>query len=296
MQAETESIRTNQAQVRDSFLSHVSHELRSPLTSIYSFSTIVADGLAGETSSQQDEYLQIILRNVRQLRGMIEDLLEATQVRAGKLRVEWQPVSVDEAIVYAMETLQGVAREREVSLSFRRSTNLPLVCGDATRVRQILTILIDNAIKFTPAGGLVNVRASIDRKVEGYLLIEVSDTGCGIPAGATERIFEHLQQVTDPAADPGRAGRRGLGLGLHIAKELVTLLGGKIWVNSEPQKGSQFFFTLCILPSTGLVQPILTQERRPGEEPPGTNSNLIVEPAAVPLRVPINCANFQEGV
>ncbi len=246
MQAETDLIRNQQLQLRDEFLSHVSHELRSPLTSIYSFSTIVADGLAGGTSPQQDEYLRIILRNVRQLQAMIEDLLEVTQARTGKLSVELQPVCVDEAISYAVDTLQGVANQKRVTLSFHRSPGLPLAYADATRVRQILTILLDNAVKFTPAGGLVNLQANLQQKDTGFLVVDVSDSGCGIRPEATRRIFEHLYQVTDPAVDAGRAGRRGLGLGLHIAKELVTRLGGEIWVTSEPEKGSHFAFTLPI--------------------------------------------------
>src|SRR5271168_2694997 len=149
MQKETDLMRKHQVQLRDEFLSHVSHELRSPLTSIYSFSTIIADGLAGETSPQQDEYLQIILRNVRQLQSMIEDLLEVTQAQAGKLSVELQSVAVEEAIVYAVDTLRGIAAEKEIALSFRCSANLPPAYADATRLRQILTTLLDNALKFT---------------------------------------------------------------------------------------------------------------------------------------------------
>jgi phosphoserine phosphatase RsbU/P len=98
MQAESDRMRSLQLQLRDDFLSHVSHELRSPLTSIYSFTTIVADGLAGETSPQQGDCLQIVLRNVRQLQAMIEDLLEVTQVQEGKLSIELEAVALGEAI------------------------------------------------------------------------------------------------------------------------------------------------------------------------------------------------------
>jgi signal transduction histidine kinase len=261
MQVETDLMRMHQVQLRDEFLSHVSHELRSPLTSIYSFSTIIADGLAGETSPQQNEYLQIILRNVSQLQAMIEDLLEVTQAQEGKLSVELRSVPVNEAISYAVDTLQGAAAEKGIDLSFVPSANLPAAYADATRVRQILTILLDNAMKFTPGGGAVKVVAGSYEKDPNLLLVEVSDTGCGIDAEAAEHIFEHLYQVTDP----GRAGRRGLGLGLHIAKDLVTRQGGQIWVRSEPRIGSRFFFTLPIFSLAGLIRPILRHERKPGE-------------------------------
>ena len=261
MQMETDLMRKHQVQLRDEFLSHVSHELRSPLTSIYSFSTIIADGLAGETSPQQDEYLQIILRNVRQLQAMIEDLLEVTQAQAGKLSVELQSVSVNEAISYAVDTLLGTATAKEITLTFDPPADLPAAYADATRVRQVLTILLDNAMKFTPAGGAVKVAAGPYEKDPNVLLVEVSDTGCGIDKEAAEHIFEHLYQVTDP----GRAGRRGLGLGLHIAKDLVTRQCGEIWVESEPQVGSRFFFTLPIFSLAGLIRPILRHEKKPGE-------------------------------
>jgi signal transduction histidine kinase len=261
MQREADLMRKNEVRLRDEFLSHVSHELRSPLTSIYSFSTIIADGLAGETSPQQNEYLQIILRNVRQLQSMIEDLLQVTQAQAHKLSVELESVSVNEAIEYAVDTLRGAAKGKEINLSFEPSGRLPSVHADATRVRQVLTILLDNAVKFTPAGGTVKVEASEYEKDRSMVQIQVSDTGCGIGPEAIERIFEHLYQVTDP----GHAGRRGLGLGLHIAKDLVTRQGGKIWVTSEVETGSHFCFTLPVFSLAGVIRPILAHEKSAGD-------------------------------
>ena len=260
MQAEADLMRTNEIKLRDEFLSHVSHELRSPLTSIYSFNSIIADGLAGQTTPQQDEYLQIILRNVGQLRAMIDDLLEVTQAHSGKLTLELQSVSVSEAAAYAVDTLSGAAKQQEITLSFLPSAALPSAFADATRVRQILTILLDNAVKFTPAGGTVTVKAREYEKDGSMVLIEVSDTGCGIEPEETERVFEHLYQVTDP----GSAGRRGLGLGLHIAKDLVTRQGGKIWVASLPGKGSLFSFTLPIFSLASLIRPVLAEQKEAG--------------------------------
>jgi signal transduction histidine kinase len=243
MQAETDLIRTQQMRLKDEFLSHVSHELRSPLTSIYSFSTIIADGLAGETSRQQDEYLKIILSNVRQLRAMIEDLLEVTRTQTGKLSLELQRVSVPEAITYSVATF------------------LPYAIADPTRLRQILTILLDNAVKFTSSGGTVDVEAKILDNTPGFLLVTVSDSGCGIEPDLTERIFELLYQV----AGSSWAGRQGLGLGLHIAKELVERMGGKIWVKSKLEEGSRFHFTVPIFSMDSLIASILIHEKKPGE-------------------------------
>ena len=237
-----DQFRQKEMVIKENFLSHVSHELRSPLTSIYSFSTLILDGLAGEVTPQQQEYLQIIMRNVDQLLSMIEDLLEDTLVREARLKVHPQSASVAEAIEYAVDTLRGTSEHKGVALSFSSSPDLPPAYADPMRLRQILTILLDNATKFTPQGGAVAARASVSEVFPGFLLVEVSDTGRGIDPEATELIFERLYQATDP----GEAGRRGLGLGLHIARGLVLRQRGTIWVSSELGNGSRFSFTLPI--------------------------------------------------
>ncbi|MEA2538951.1 MAG: hypothetical protein QOH35_317, partial [Acidobacteriaceae bacterium] len=142
-------------QLRDEFLSNVSHELRSPLTSIYSFSSIIADGLAGATNEQQDEYLGIIQRNVRQLQSMIEDLLAITAGRNGKLNIQPREASISEAILDALHTAEANATAKGIKLSSAVPPKLPSAYADPIRLVQVLTILCDNAIKFTPKGGLV---------------------------------------------------------------------------------------------------------------------------------------------
>jgi two-component system sensor histidine kinase/response regulator len=240
-------------QLRDDFLSNVSHELRSPLTSIYSFSSIIADGLAGPTNAQQDEYLGIIQRNVRQLKSMIEDLLAVTAGRTGKLTIQPQEASLSEAIVDAVHTAEANATAKGIKLSSVVPPKLPSAFADPVRLLQVLTILCDNAIKFTPAGGSVKVETKVFEKLPGYLLVEVSDTGCGIKPELLERVFEYLYQVTESS----EAGRKGLGLGLHIAKELVTRQGGSIWATSEQGAGSVFSFTLPVYVGQNLDEPAL---------------------------------------
>src|ERR1700688_2450637 len=161
MQTETDLIRTQQMQFQDEFLSHVSHELRSPLTAIYQFVTILLDRLAGELNVEQSDYLGIVLRNVKQLQSMINDLLEITRVQAGKLTIELQCTSVPDAIVYTVNTLQGAATAKGITLSADMDCQLLPVNADPTRVQQILIVLVDNAIKFTPAGGTVKVQARV---------------------------------------------------------------------------------------------------------------------------------------
>ena len=240
--AEIDRSAKEQLQLKDDFLSRVSHELRSPLTSIYSFTTILVDGLAGETTVEQNGYLEIILKNVEQLQAMIEDLLQVTQAKAGKVALDPQCVSVCEAVVYSLQTLRSAAAAKNIELSFGPSAQLAPAYADPMRLRQVLIILLDNAIKFTPSGGRVAVRAELSEDDPHLVLVEVSDTGCGIDPAMRERIFEHLYQVS--ASDA--AGRRGLGLGLHIAKDLVMRQGGEIWVDSEPGQGSRFLFTVPV--------------------------------------------------
>jgi signal transduction histidine kinase len=258
MQTETDLIRTQQIQFKDEFLSHVSHELRSPLTAIYQFVTILGDRLAGDLNVEQQEYLEIILRNVKQLQSMINDLLEVTREQAGKLMIETQCTPASDAIAYAVNTLQGAAIAKGIALSRECQDSLPSVCADPMRLRQILIILLDNAIKFTPANGAVRIHARVDEGFPGLLLLEVRDSGCGIPSGMTERIFERLVQASDPAL----AGRNGLGLGLYICKELVTRQGGKIWATSAPGRGSVFSVTLPVFSLPRLIAPSLKKGRR----------------------------------
>jgi signal transduction histidine kinase len=257
MQAESDLIRTNQMQFKDEFLSHVSHELRSPLTAIHQFVTILLDKLAGELNLEQREYLEIVFRNVKQLHAMINDLLEVTRMQAGKLQIELQQTSISDAIIYAVDTLQGAATAKGITLTSEIELRLPPACGDPTRIRQILIILLDNAIKFTPANGAVKVKAGVSEEDPNLLLLEVSDTGCGISPEMTERIFERLFQTADPAS----AGRKGLGLGLFICKELVTRQGGRIWARSALGKGAVFSLTLHVFSLPNLIAPALKRER-----------------------------------
>jgi signal transduction histidine kinase len=251
MQTETEVLRTQQLQFKDEFLSHVSHELRSPLTAIYQFVTILLDGLAGELRPEQLEYLGIVLTNVKQLRSMIDDLLEVTRVQAGKLLIDLQRTSIADALDYTTNTLQGAATSKGIALSVHVHEGLPMMCADPTRVRQILIILIDNAIKFTPVGGTVRVTARLREEFSDYLVLEIADSGCGISPEMTERIFERLFQASDRAS----AGRKGLGLGLYICKELVTRQGGQIWATSERGHGAVFSVTLPVYSLPKLIAP-----------------------------------------
>jgi PAS domain S-box-containing protein len=262
-QAEEALEQSRQAQMRfkDEFLSHVSHELRSPLTAIKQFTSILLGGLAGELNKEQREYQEIVLKNIRQLQTMIDDLLEVTRLETGKLTVEAQSVSVSDAVTDTLNTLQGTARAKKITLSCDLPPELPSAHADQIRLRQMLIILLDNAIKFTPDGGAVTIQARVLQQDPRFLLLEVSDTGCGISPEKAERIFERLYQESESID----ASRKGLGLGLYICKELVTRQGGQIRVKSRPQKGSTFSFTLPVFSLKNLIAPLLKNDKWPAE-------------------------------
>jgi PAS domain S-box-containing protein len=259
--AELLQLRIDQLRFKDEFLSHVSHELRSPLTAIKQFTTILLGGLAGDLTPQQREYQLIVLKNIRQLQAMIDDLLEVTRLETGKLTVEPASVSVSDAVADSCETLQGTASAKGITLTRDVPPDLPWAHADQTRLRQILIILLENAIKFTPAAGAVSVQVRHVRGDRQFLVVEVSDTGCGIPAENRDRVFERLYQ----AAAHVQGSRKGLGLGLYICKELVTRQGGHIWVAPRQPTGTTFSFTLPVFSLDSSMAPLLKNDRWPAD-------------------------------
>ncbi len=252
--AATARAKSLELQMKDEFLSHISHELRSPLSSIYLFVTLISDRLAGEINNQQDEYLRIVLDNVGQMKAMVDALLDTIRMRTGALDVRLKSVSVCEVAEYALHTLEPKAAAKVIDISLHVGKDIGCVYADPARLRQILGILLENAVKFTPCHGLVHLEVGPLESDPGFLLVQVSDTGCGISPEHTAQIFDHLFQVN--SSDTG--GRVALGLGLHIAKELVTMQGGTLWVESAPEQGSHFRFTLPVY--SGQPELVLTHD------------------------------------
>ena len=244
-----------QIELKDQFLSHVSHELRSPLTVIYSFLEILLDGLVGELNDEQREFLAISFRNANQLRQMIDDLLEVTRAQTGKLVVSPRRVSLPVEIEATLEGLRPQAKAKQLDLASELPDALPAVLADPYRVRQVLVNLVDNAIKFTPEGGYIRVTAWLADPAEG-LTVSVQDSGSGIPATERDDIFQQLYQL-DYALP---VARKGLGLGLFICRELVTRMAGRIWVESEEGDGSNFMFTLPLYAPTAAIAGLVTAE------------------------------------
>jgi two-component system NtrC family sensor kinase len=223
--------------LKTDFISTVSHELRTPLTSIKGFIKLILVEELGPITPQQRECLSVADQEADHLTHLVNDLLDSSRIEAGRLHFTWTSFTPSILIAQVLQTLRPQAGERRLHLDGEVPAALPHIRGDRQRVIQILTNLVENALKFTPPGGHVRVRA----RVEGtMLMISVSDTGVGIPAHALSRVFDRFYQVT---GDTGRS-RSGTGLGLAIAKQLVELHGGRIWVVSKPGNGTTFTFTL----------------------------------------------------
>jgi len=288
-----EMSRQQQLEFKNQFLSHVSHELRTPLTCIHQFVTILMDGLAGDLNPDQHDHLGTVLKSVHQLQAMIRDLLEATRAESGKIRIEQRCITINDLIQQATSMMAPTAKEKQVGLGIRLDSRIPFVYADPDRVLQILINLIDNAIKFTPPEGSVLVKTYMVGADPNMAYLSISDTGSGISPEAKALIFERLYQ--DPnSVDHNRAG---LGLGLFIAKELVELHSGRIWVASEIGDGSTFSFTLPLYSLAKLLFPVITYEGRlrdsivlikveltPLSNPPRTNWKDICQQAMDTLR------------
>lgn len=239
---ELDRARKEQLIIKDQILSHVSHELRTPLTSVHQFITILLDGLAGEIGKEQKDYLQIALRNVDQLNKMIDDLLESTRADSGKLHFEPEPMNLQVILEELVQTFDSTASGKRISLATEVGRNLPCLWADPDRVRQVLLNLLDNALKFTPEGGAIKVRAGVFEQDPAFVCVSVADTGPGISPEDQEKLFQRLYQKNEASM----SSRKGLGLGLYICKEIVSRHQGTIWVASQPGRGSTFSFTLPV--------------------------------------------------
>ncbi len=226
--------------LKDEFVALVSHELRTPLTSIRGYLELVLDD-AEQLTSEHKEFLQIVDRNVDRLLHLVSDLLLVAQADAGKLSFDWTAVALSPLVAQCVLAAQPAAEEADVELVFDSEPTEPIV-GDPERLAQLLDNLISNAIKFTPAGGQVDVRvdASADPAV-----IEVRDTGFGIAAADQEQLFERFFR-TRSATEMAIAGT---GLGLSIAKAIVDAHGGSISVESAEGVGTTFRVELPLAPT-----------------------------------------------
>ncbi|MCC6823557.1 MAG: response regulator [Verrucomicrobia subdivision 3 bacterium] len=235
-----------------SFYHTVSHEVKTPLTSAREFVSLVLEGLAGPVNETQKEYLGIAQESCDQMRTCINDMLDVTRVETGKMSVELKRAGLGDLVQRVVTRLKPAAERKQIQLGCLVTPGIPALLMDDTRIAQVLSNLLNNALKFTPAGGRITVEVKPAPQAD-QAEIAITDTGCGIPAHHLRRIFDRLYQVR-----PDNAGScMGLGLGLFICQELVRLHQGSIRVTSQVGAGSTFTVTLPITPPTaGLLVPM----------------------------------------
>jgi signal transduction histidine kinase len=221
------------------FLSNVSHELRTPLTAIGGLVDNMIDGLTGPLNGKQTRYMTGIKDSTERLARLIRDLLDLSVIETGKSELKPARFSLRSLIHEVVETLKPLAMEKRISVEIARTNGDATAWADRDKITQVLTNLIVNAVKFSPAGGSLKLGMA-PANDGGLLEVSVSDTGPGIPPDEVERIFHEFYQISQP----GREKTLGVGLGLAISKKLVEMHGGKIRVESVPGEGSTFFFTL----------------------------------------------------
>jgi signal transduction histidine kinase len=235
-------------QLMSEFIASVSHELRTPLHTIIGFAELLGEEGVGSLNEKQKRFVHHIQTDSEHLLGLINDVLDLSRIEAGGLVVRTEALSVQTAITEAVNAIHPQASGKQVVVREDGVPNASVV-ADPLRVRQILYNLLSNGVKFTGPGGEVVVTATA---AEDFVQITVADTGLGIPADECGRIFDKFYQVGYTTAGV----RQGTGLGLTICKQLVEIQCGRIWVESEPGKGSRFNFTLPAIPKvTQITEP-----------------------------------------
>ncbi|TMC29763.1 MAG: HAMP domain-containing histidine kinase [Chloroflexi bacterium] len=222
---------------KSEFLANMSHELRTPLNAIIGFSEVLLQGIFGPVNGKQDEYLRDILSSGKHQLSLINDILDLSKVEAGRMELELAPLSLSEVIASVVTMIRGRATDHEIALAVAVAPDLGEVEADERKVKQVILNLLTNAVKFTPAGGRIELTA---QRTAGDITVAVHDTGVGIAPTDQARVFEEFEQVHGSRASE----QEGTGLGLTLSRKFVELHGGKIWVESEVGRGSTFSFTL----------------------------------------------------
>ncbi len=224
--------------MKTEFISVASHELRTPMTSIKGSIDLVLSGFAGQIGTETQELLEIAHKSCDRLIRLINDILDLAKIEAGQIKLQKIPGDLLDPVERSIRGLKAYADQLGVKISMVAPESLPQIEGDKDRIEQVVTNLLSNAIKFSPENGEIKVRLLVD---SNWVECRVEDQGCGIAEQNLEKVFGKFQQV-------GESPRKGgTGLGLAIAQGLVQEHGGKIWVESKVNEGSQFIFRLPLL-------------------------------------------------
>jgi signal transduction histidine kinase len=230
------------SRLKSEFLANMSHELRTPLNVITGFSELMLDEVPGPVNNKQKQCLDDILDSGKHLLGLINELLDLSKIESGKMALNLKSIALTAVIASSYNTIMAILTPKKQSLDVdvKIAEGLPRVYADELRIRQVLLNLISNSAKFTPDGGKLKVE--VVQKGD-WCQVSVIDNGIGIKKEDQKRIFEPFCQLDNPLTKP----KSGTGLGLAIAKQIIEKHGGRIWVESEYEKGSRFIFTLPLV-------------------------------------------------
>lgn len=224
--------------------SYLTHELRAPVTAIRLGLEILQEQVGDRLAADEMQMLKLAVKNTGRLQNLVNDIMDYTKILSGNMKVEKKPCNPRHLITDAVDGLQAWAISKGVKLVKKDGQPLPRVSADADRIVQILTNMISNALKFTPARGSITLSVSEGfAEHEGTLVFQVKDTGRGIPQKDLKKIFECFQQSVTKGTKAD-----GTGLGLTLAKSMVELHGGRIWAESWQGLGATFFFSVPIVP------------------------------------------------
>ena len=230
---------------KSEFLASMSHELRTPLNAIIGFSEVLLERMFGELNERQDEYLRDIWSSGKHLLELLNDILDLSKIEAGQMVLNRSEFVVRKSLEYCLSLVRERAHQQRILLDLEVDPEVGVLDADRLRFRQVVLNLLSNAVKFTPGGGRVDVRASMQGQ---DLVVTVADTGVGVAAEDRQRIFDSFQQGARPSEQA-----EGTGLGLTLSKRIIELHGGRIWVESEVGRGSTFGFAL----PGGSEEPVL---------------------------------------
>ncbi|MBU1125226.1 MAG: cell wall metabolism sensor histidine kinase WalK, partial [Candidatus Omnitrophica bacterium] len=234
------------SKMKSEFVSIVSHELRTPLAIIKEATMLISDGIAGSVNEKQKNLLAKAQENIERLRRIIEDLLDVSRIEKGTMKLRYSLVNLNELIKDSSEFFKKRSEERFIDLSCHLPREQLNIFIDAEKIVQVLSNLLNNALKFSEENGKIKIEVQI---LENKIRIGIIDTGIGIAERDISRLFNKFVQVTKKIG----IQRQGLGLGLAIARDLVEKHGGEIWVESKLGVGTKFYFTLPRLYTTRLL-------------------------------------------
>jgi len=227
---------------KSEFVSTMAHALRTPMACVLGYSDMLNTGMAGPLAPQQQVFVENIARSINQIISVVNDLSDISEMEAGRLRLSLRAVDFNAMLDEVMGELQKDVEKKRLRYTRESWDTLPQAYADHERLQQILTILLKNAIQYTPEEGAVTVKAWLSTDEPDFIRCAVSDTGIGISPENQIHLFTKFFRIADPTTEE----QNGTGLGMTIAKNLVEMHGGRIWLESTPGKGSTFFFTIPI--------------------------------------------------